>query len=92
MPDAGPFETWKQARDTPAVRAVHEAFAADPGTAKMAPHNAAMLLGACADAGVPVGAFDSRILHWLAGFEPEACAVIAGLITRAAAAKEGGGG
>lgn len=33
-----------------------------------------------------VGAFDARILAWLAGWEPETCAVIAGLVTRAHAA------
>jgi hypothetical protein len=32
------------------------------------------------------GPFDRRILGWLAGFEPETCAVIAGLVTRAPAA------
>lgn len=36
-------------------------------------------------AGVEPGAFERRILAWLAGREPETCAVIAGLIGRAAA-------
>ena len=43
-----------------------------------------MLLDACADAGVAVGAYDSRILYCLAGWEPATCAVIAALILRAA--------
>ena len=30
-----------------------------------------------------MGAYDRRILAWLAGFEPQTCAVVAGLITRA---------
>jgi hypothetical protein len=39
--------------------------------------------GACATVGVVTGAWDQRILLWLAGFEDSSCAVIAGLITRA---------
>jgi hypothetical protein len=45
--------------------------------------NVAQLRDACADAGVQLGAYDSRILHWLAGWEPAICAVVAGLIARA---------
>jgi hypothetical protein len=80
------LETEQQARELPAVRAVWAAFDADPGPGKLYPHNEAMLLQACAAAGVTLGAFDRRILGWLAGWEPTTCAVIAGLITRAAAA------
>ena len=32
------------------------------------------------------GAYDHRILTWLAGWEPQICAVVAALITRAHAA------
>jgi hypothetical protein len=32
---------------------------------------------------VKLGAFDHRIVLWLAGWEPSTCAVIAGLIARA---------
>jgi hypothetical protein len=32
---------------------------------------------------VTLGAYDARILAWLANYEPETCAVISGLITRA---------
>jgi hypothetical protein len=81
---AGPYDTERQARETPAARAVYEAFSADPGAGKMAPHNLRMLLDAIQDAGVHIGAYDVRILEWLAGYEPATCAVIAGLITRAA--------
>ena len=42
-----------------------------------------MLLDACADAGSQVGAYDLRILHWRANYEPATCAVVAGLIARA---------
>jgi hypothetical protein len=38
---------------------------------------------ACQDAGVTLGAFDVKVLTWLANYEPETCAVITGLITRA---------
>jgi hypothetical protein len=82
----GPFESEQEARDLPAVQAVYEAFRADPGTGKMAPHNLAMLQDAAATAGVQLGAYDRRILAWLAGFEPQTCAVVAALITRAGGA------
>ena len=81
----GPYETEAQARAQPAVQAVYHAFRASPGTGRMAPHNAQMLTGACATAGVAAGAYDRRILAWLASTgEPPACAVIAGLIRRSA--------
>jgi hypothetical protein len=85
MTDAmtGPFETEREARELPAVQAVYEAFDADPGVGKMAPHTRRMLIAACDAAGVELGAFDRRILSWLSGFEPETAAVIAALITRA---------
>ena len=35
---------------------------------------------------VPPGAYGHRILTWLAGWEPQICAVVAALITRAHAA------
>ena len=79
----GPLETERQARELPAVRAVYAAFGADPGPGKMTPHNLAMLEGACEAAGLELGAYDRRILAWLAGWEPQTCAVVAGLITRA---------
>ena len=41
------------------------------------------LTDACAAAGVTVGAYDARILRWLADYEPQTCAVVAGLIARA---------
>ncbi len=37
----------------------------------------------CGAAGVELGAYDRRIVAWLAGWEPQTCAVVAGLITRA---------
>ena len=79
-----PLETEQQAAELPQVRAVRDAWHADPGVGKMAPHNLRMMLAAVSAAGVPLGAYDVRILEWLAGFEPETCAVVASLIARAA--------
>jgi hypothetical protein len=46
----------------------------------------AYLQDACERAGVSLGAFDARILAWLANWDPETCAVIVGIVTRAYAA------
>jgi hypothetical protein len=82
----GPFDTGRQVRELLAVRAVYEAFGANPGVGGMAPHNERILRESCAAAGVALGAFDVRIVSWLAGWEPETCAVVAGFISRAYAA------
>ena len=37
-----------------------------------------------------LGAYDRRILGWLARWEPTTCAVVAGLITRASLARDPG--
>ena len=82
----GPFETEREAREVPAVRAVYDAFDAAPGVGKMAPHNYLMLVRACEAAGTDLGSassYDRQILAWLSGWEPQTCAVIAGLISRA---------
>ena len=86
----GPFDTEQQARQLPAVRAVYDAFDRDPGVGKMAPPNLRMLLDALAGAGVYVGAYDIQIAQWVAGWEPQTVAVIAGWVQRAgqAAARE----
>lgn len=81
----GPYETEQQVRELPAVRAVYEAFDRDPGRGKMAPHNERLLREALSAAGVDLGAYDLRIMSWLAGWEPQAVAVIAGWVQRAAA-------
>jgi hypothetical protein len=88
----GPLETEAQARELPAVRVVYAAFDADPGVGKMAPHNFLMLVNACEAAGVDLGgpsSYDRQILAWLAGWEPQTCAVVAGIITRAASPATG---
>jgi hypothetical protein len=79
----GPFETEREARELPAVRAVYAAFEADPGAGKMAPHNRRLLGRALEAAGVDMGRYDDRIAEWLAMWEPATCAVVAGWITRA---------
>lgn len=83
---AGPFETEWQVSAEPAVRAVCEAFDADPGAGKMAPHNRRMLGRALEAAGVEMGRYDDRIVEWLSRWEPETVAVVAGWIARAHAA------
>ncbi len=84
--DRGPYETERQVRETPAVRAVYDAFDAAPGPGRMTPHCHRMLCEALAGAGVELGEHDHRTVLWLAGWGPETAAVIAGLIIRARAA------
>jgi hypothetical protein len=85
----GPFDSEREARELPAVRKVYEAFDRDPGVGKMAPHNHRMILDALAAAGVYLGAYDHRIAEWLAGWEPQTVAVIAGWVARARLAVDG---
>src|SRR6266446_5516442 len=82
-PPMGPFETERQARELPAVRAIYDAMHASTRRGVMGEMGHRLLCEACAAAGVELGAFDHRIVLWLAGFEPEACAAVAGLIARA---------
>lgn len=84
---AGPYETRKQAATTAAD--VCERARHSPRRGVMAEANLALLADACNHAGVTLGAYDARILEWLAGLEPDTCAVVAGLITRAHAAGKG---
>jgi hypothetical protein len=72
---AGPFRTERQATD--AARE-HPAW-----TGPTAALNHQILREALDEAGVELGAWDRRIIEWLAMWEPSTCAVIAGLITRA---------
>ena len=82
----GPFESESQALATPAVQAVYRAY--DAGTTSLHDGAADLLLSACERAGATLGAYDRRILLWLAGFEPQAAAAVAGVIVRAAARPE----
>jgi hypothetical protein len=78
----GPFETEHQARQSPAVRVAYGTWSPRLGSLTGANHE--MLCTACTAAGVELGAYDHSILNWLAGYEPQTCAVIAGIISRAA--------
>lgn len=82
--DHGPFESESQALAAPAVRAVYRAY--DVGTTSLRDGAADLLLSACEQAEVTLGAYDRRILVRLAGFEPQAAAAVAGVIIRAAEA------
>jgi hypothetical protein len=93
----GPFETERQAADLPAVRAVYEAMRERTGPVTSEQRKAmdamcsALITDECERAGVRLGAYDARIVAWLGNWEPQTCAVIAGLIRRAyetGAAKE----
>jgi hypothetical protein len=84
--DHGPFESESQALAALAVQAVYRAY--DVGTTSLRDGVADLLLSACERAGVTLGAYDRRILVWLAGSEPQAATAVAGVIVRAAARSE----
>jgi hypothetical protein len=73
---SGPFETEYEAR------AAVEHILSSPAEA-MTDGNHRLLEDACRAAGVELGAWDHRILVWLANWEPSTVAVVAGLIARA---------
>jgi hypothetical protein len=77
----GPYEIEQQARAD--VAYIHEQSWRSVRPGALAEANLARLTDVCERAGVVLGAFDSRILGWLANYEPETCAAIAGLISRA---------
>jgi hypothetical protein len=74
----GPFETEQEARD--AARLAGVQFVAG----QIRDTNLRMLLDTLNAAGVQLGAYDRRIVEWLAEYEPATCMVIASLIARAA--------
>lgn len=76
---AGPYET--SAAATAASSDVYAAAGIGPGALEETNHS--RLLDTCKAAGVYLGAYDHRIVRWLAGNEPETVVVIVGLITRA---------
>jgi hypothetical protein len=85
---SGPFETEYEAR------ASVQHILSSP-TEAMTDGNLRLLEDACRAAGAELGKWDHRIVVWLAGWEPSAVAVIAGLITRAhesGTAERGGAG
>lgn len=72
----GPYESEQQARTD--VTHIHEQARRSVRRGVLAEGNHARLMDACQDAGVTLGAFDAKILGWLANYEPETCAVITG--------------
>src|SRR5690349_1377288 len=80
-----PLETQRQALDLPVVQAIYAAMRIRPrgGADEMC---ARLITAACDGAGIELGGYDRRIIAWLAGWEPQICAVVAGLIARAAVA------
>jgi hypothetical protein len=82
MPDRGPYETSEQVRQLPAVRAVYDAMRAAPRSGAGHDGCERLVTSACEEARVTLGAYDARIIRWLANWDPETCAVVAGLIAR----------
>ena len=85
-----PLETEDQARHLPVVAAIYAAAREAPARGVMAEKSLAMLTAALHDGGVAVGAYDARILAWLAQWEPQLCAAVAGWVERAHEAGEDG--
>jgi hypothetical protein len=79
----GPYQTEREARA--AVQHITASPAGSWGDGMRR-----LLEDACRAAGVQPGAYDHRIIGWLAGYEPQMCAVVAGLISRAAAGRLAG--
>jgi hypothetical protein len=73
-----PYETEREA-----AAAARHIYDTDPQTGAWRDGSLRLLEDACRTAGVQLGAYDTRILVWLTGWEPTTCAVIAGIITRA---------
>ena len=80
----GPYESEQQARTD--VTEVYDQARRSTRRGVLAEANHARLLEACQRADVTLGAFDAKVLAWLANYGPETCAVITGLINRANAA------
>lgn len=87
----GPYETEQQTYGEPLpkrVDAINKQAFADrtrlPARLQLVKFSA--LADACQEAGVAVGAYDRRILGWLAKWEPATVQVVIGLIARAHAA------
>ena len=74
-----PYETERQARAGVAGVYAHGARSSQRGV--MGQANLACLREACDRTNVTLGVFDARILAWLAGLEPETCAVVTGQVT-----------
>lgn len=76
---SGPYEIEREALDDCAP--IYAAMRAQ--TSPMQALNLAVLEDACHVASADLGAYDRKILAWLAGFEPQTTQVIAEIIRRA---------
>jgi hypothetical protein len=90
----GPYETETDALAGPVrqeIRDMHESGRYHRNEISRAVRTAQLrhLEDACRDAGVELGAFDRKIVGWLAGYESTTVQVIVGLIARAAAGEDG---
>lgn len=72
----GPYGTEREAIDAARQRATSGDQIND---------NLALLTAAATEAGVELGSYDNRVIHWLAGWEPQLCEVVAAIIERAGA-------
>jgi hypothetical protein len=79
----GPYQSEDEALADPAVQGIYDQMRREPQTFRMQDGSAALIFAACMLAGVELGDYDVRIIRWVAWFEPQSAAVIAGLITRA---------
>lgn len=91
----GPYNSEVEARREPmpaAVGALHQSGRVRSGDPDQLVHNLTLdhLLGACRDAGVELGLYDQRVLHWLCRWEDTTVQVVIGLVTRAYAAGRAG--
>jgi hypothetical protein len=88
MPN-GPYETEADALAGPLAREIRALHASGRVRSGDPDHLVSgtqydYLMAACAAAGVELGAWDRRVLAWLANWEPAMVQVLCGLITRAA--------
>lgn len=84
----GPYETESEALAGPLyqeIRALRDSGLIRSGDPNRLVHGTQLryLEAACAEAGVELGAFDRKILEWLAGWEASTVQVVVGLIERA---------
>lgn len=77
----GPYEAREDTR--PVTRPAYEAARESRRRGVLGERAHRMLCESITAAGVELGAYDHRIVQWLAGMEVESCAVFAGIITRA---------
>lgn len=82
MTTTGPFRTEEEAQAASLYVRTLTGWGPQ-GVGSITELNLADLDSACKLAGVELGAYDSRIIEWLAQYEPATVAVIAGLISRA---------